>query len=158
MAWQAVSQLERIDESSVNCHLAPSPQWELAPVRQSLRAQVDNAPILARVTESDALTRGRLVHAVCLDVSASGCRVSWPGTSPSVGDRVELAWEVGDWHANTQPDWIPASVARIVPMPFGTRQVGLKFEIADAAQAARVRAWYHTWLQEQRQRANQRPD
>ena len=82
-AWQAISKLERIDESSVICQLAPSPQWESAPVRQSLRAQVDNAPMLARVAENQALTRGRIVHAVCLDVSASGCRVNWPG-SPRV--------------------------------------------------------------------------
>ena len=96
-AWQAISKLERIDESSVICQLAPSPQWESAPVRQSLRAQVDNAPMLARVADSQALTRGRIVHAVCLDVSASGCRVNWPGSTPSVDDRVELAWDVGDW-------------------------------------------------------------
>ena len=75
-AWQAVSQLETIEETSVNCQLAPPPQWELAPVRKSLRAQVDNAPILARLTDGDR--RARLVHAVCLDVSASGCRASWP--------------------------------------------------------------------------------
>jgi hypothetical protein len=156
-AWQAVSKLERIDETSVNWQLAPSPQWESAPVRRSLRAQVDNAPMLARIWGSEAPARGRLVHAVCLDVSASGCRVSWPGSTPSVGDRVELAWDVGDWHRELQPDWIPARVARILPMPFGTRQVGFRFEMTDAEQVSRVRAWYHTWLQEHRQRASHRP-
>ena len=156
-AWQAISKLERIDESSVICQLAPSPQWESAPVRQSLRAQVDNAPMLARVADNQELTRGRIVHAVCLDVSASGCRVNWPGSTPSVDDCVELAWDVGDWQRESQPDWIPARVARIVPMPFGTRQVGLRFEMTDAEQVSRVRAWYHRWLQEHRLRASHRP-
>jgi hypothetical protein len=151
-AWQAVSKLERIDETSVNCLLAPSPQWESARVRQSLRAQVDNAPMLARVSDSQALKRGRLVHVVCLDVSASGCRVNWPGSTPSVGDGVELAWDVGNWHEESQPDWIPARVARIVAMPFGTRQVGFRFEMTDAEQVWRVRAWYHARLQEHRHR------
>ena len=122
-AWQAVSQLERIDETSVNCQLAPSPQWELAPVRQSLRAQVDNAPILARLTDGDKRgpARTRSVS-MCLRVAAAP---AGPEPTPRVGDHVELAWDVGDWHSETQPAWIPARVARIVPMPFGTRQVGL---------------------------------
>ena len=113
--------------------------------------------MLARVSDSQALTRGRLVHAVCLDVSASGCRVSWPGSSPGVGDRVELTWDVGDWQRELQPDWIPARVARVVPMPFGTRQVGFSFEMTDAEQVSRGRAWYHTWLEQHRQRAGRRP-
>ncbi len=157
IAWQAVSKLERIDERSVNCQLAPAPQWESAPVRQSLRAPVANAPMLALLSDAQGQSRGRLVHAVCVDVSASGCRVGWPGSTPRVGDRVELAWDVGDWHRELQPDWIPARVARIVPMPFGTRQVGFTFEMTDADQVSRVRAWYHSWLQEHRQRASQGP-
>ena len=47
-AWQASSQIVQIDETSVNCQLAPPPEWEPAPVRQSLRAAVDNAPMLVR--------------------------------------------------------------------------------------------------------------
>jgi len=151
-AWQAVSQLERLDETRVNCQLAPAPEWEPAPVRQSLRAPVDNSPMLARIAESSVLAKGRSVHVVCLDISASGCRASWPGPAPGVGDTVEVAWDVGDWHANTQPDWITARVVRIIPRPFGARQVGFRFEIADATQAARVRAFYQAWLHEHRQR------
>ncbi|MDX6628817.1 MAG: PilZ domain [Gaiellales bacterium] len=151
-AWQAVSRLERLDETSVNCQLAPPPEWEPAPVRQSLRAPVDNSPMLVRVVESGALAKGRRVHAVCLDISASGCRAIWPGPPPVVGDAVEIAWDVGDWHADTHPDWIAARVVRIVPRPFGGRQVGFRFEIADATQAATARAWYQAWLQEHRRR------
>jgi hypothetical protein len=98
------------------------------------------------------------VHAVCLDISASGCRAGWPGPAPGVGDVVELDWDMSDWHAETQPGGIRARVVRIIPRPFGARQVGLSFEIVDATQAARVRGWYQAWLQEHRERrAGQQP-
>ena len=86
-ALQAVSRLERLDETSVNCQLAPAPEWEPAPVRQSLRAPVDNSPMLVRIVESSALAKGRSVHVVCLDISASGCRASWPGPAPTSAMR-----------------------------------------------------------------------
>ena len=151
-AWQAVSRLERLDETSVTCQLAPAPDWEPAPVRQSLRAPVDNSPILVRIVESSVLAKGRRVHAVCLDISASGCRASWPGAAPLVGDAVEVAWDVADWQAEAHAGWITARVVRIITRPFGARQVGLRFEIGDATQAARVRGWYQAWLQEHRRR------
>jgi hypothetical protein len=47
---------------------------------------------------------------------------------------------------------VPAEVVRIVALPFGTRQVGLRFRIAHPVQLAHVRAWHETWLQVQRQR------
>jgi hypothetical protein len=108
--------------------------------------------MLVRVVESTTLAKGRRVHAVCLDISASGCRASWPGSPPQVGDAVEVAWDVGDWHAQTQPSWVPARVARVIQLPFGSRQIGFKFEMADAAQAAHVRAWHQVWLDEHRRR------
>ena len=86
------------------------------------------------------LAKGRRVHAVCLDISDSGCRASWPGRTPLVGDAVDVAWDVGDWQAEDEPGWVSARVARIVALPFGARQVGFTFEIADSDQAARVRA------------------
>jgi hypothetical protein len=152
VAWQAVSQFERLDETSVNCQLAPPPEWERAPVRQSLRAPVDNYPMLVKIVESSVLAQGRRVHAICLDISASGCRASWPGATPQVGDVVELDWDGGDWHDESQPQGIPARVVRIIQRPFGARQVGFTFEIAEAMQAARVRTWYQAWLQEHRRR------
>jgi hypothetical protein len=151
-AWQAASRLERLDETSVICQLAPAPEWVPAPIRQSLRAPVDNSPMLVRIVESSALAKGRSVHVVCLDISASGCRASWSGPAPGVGDAVEVAWDVGDWRAETQPGWIAARVVRIIPRPFGARQVGFRFEIADGTQAARVHGWYQAWLHEHRQR------
>jgi hypothetical protein len=154
-AWQAVSQLERVDETSVTCQLAPEREWEPAPVRRSLRAAVDNAPMLVKIVESTVLAKARRVHAVCLDISDSGCRASWPGTSPRVGDAVEVALDVGDWHAGDEPAWIAARVVRIMALPFGTRQVGFKFEPADATQAAHVRGRYQAWLHEHRRRSVQ---
>jgi hypothetical protein len=121
-------------------------------VRQSLRAPVDNSPILVRVVESTALAKGRRVHAVCLDISASGFRASWPGPAPLVGDLVEVAWDVADAQAESDGGWITARVVRIISRPFGARQIGLRFEIGDATQAASVRGWYQAWLHEHRRR------
>jgi hypothetical protein len=151
-AWQAISKLQVADETSARCELAPSHEWEPAPVRRSLRAPVDNSPMLVKIVSSTVLAKARRVHAVCLDISDSGCRASWPGRTPLVGDAVDVAWDVGDWQADDEPGWVSARVARIVALPFGARQVGFTFEIADAAQAARVRAWHQAWLHEHRQR------
>jgi hypothetical protein len=151
-AWQAIAKLGVLDDTSADCELAPSEEWEPAPVRRSLRAPVDNSPLLVKIVSSTVLATGRRVHAVCLDVSDSGCRASWPGRTPLVGDAVDVAWEVGDWQADDEPGWVGARVARIVALPFGARQVGFTFEIADADQAARVRAWHQAWLHEHRQR------
>jgi PilZ domain-containing protein len=151
-AWQAISKLSALDETSASCELAPATEWEPAQVRRSLRAPVDNSPMLVKIISSTVLAKGRRVHAVCLDISDSGCRASWPGRTPLVGDAVDVAWEVGDWQAEDEPGWVSARVARIVALPFGARQVGFTFEIADADQAARVRAWHQAWLHEHRQR------
>jgi hypothetical protein len=151
-AWQAIAKLRILDDTSCECELAPSEEWEPAPVRRSLRAPVDNSPMLVKIVSSTVIAKGRRVHAVCLDISDSGCRASWPGRTPLVGDAVDVAWEVGDWQANDEPGWVSARVARIVALPFGARQVGFTFEIADADQAARVRAWHQAWLHEHRQR------
>ena len=151
-AWQAISKLAALNETSATCELAPSREWEPAQVRRSLRAPVDNSPMLVKIVSSTVLAKGRRVHAVCLDISDSGCRASWPGRTPLVGDAVDVAWDVGDWEADNEPGWVSARVARIVALPFGARQVGFTFEIADADQAARVRTWHQAWLHEHRQR------
>ncbi len=151
-AWQAISKLAAITDTSATCELAHSRDWEPAQVRRSLRAPVDNSPMLVKIVSSTVLAKGRRVHAVCLDISDSGCRASWPGRTPLVGDAVDVAWDVGDWEADNEPGWVSARVARIVALPFGARQVGFTFEIADADQAARVRTWHQSWLHEHRQR------
>ena len=151
-AWQAASHIEHIDATSVNCQLAPPPEWEPAPVRKSLRTAVNNSPILVKVVDDSRLARGRPWHAVCLDISASGCRATWPGPAPQIGDRVEIAWEVSESYADEEPQWVSARVARIVEMPFGTRQIGFAFELADPSQTARVREWHQGWLREHRRR------
>ena len=129
-AWQAISKLAALDDTSASCELAPSTEWEPAPVRRSLRAPVDNSPMLVKIVSSTVLAKGRRIHAVCLDISDSGCRASWPGRTPLVGDAVDVAWDVGDWQADDEPGWVSARVARIVALPFGARQVGFTFEIA----------------------------
>jgi hypothetical protein len=151
-AYQAIAKLKSSDETSAMCELSSSEEWEPAQVRRSLRAPVDNSPMLVKMVSSSVLAKGRRIHAVCLDISDSGCRASWPGRTPLVGDAVDVAWDVGDWQAEDEPGWVSARVARIVALPFGARQVGFTFEIADADQAARVRSWHQAWLHEHRQR------
>lgn len=151
--WQAEAELARLDDTSARFRIAPASEWEPAPVRRSLRTPVENSPMLVRIVESTALPVDRRVHTVCLDISDSGCRASWPGPAPLVGDAVALAWETQSWRSDDPAEWISARVARVLALPFGARHVGFKFEIADAAQGARVRAWTRTWLQAHRQRA-----
>jgi hypothetical protein len=151
-AWQVVLRLERVDETGVMFQLPPARKWQSVPVRRALRAAVDNSPILVKIVTSAVLATDHRVHAVCLDISAGGCLAKWPGPAPLVGERVEVAWDVGDWNAETEPGWVPARVSRIAALHFRARQVAFTFEIADALQAARVRAWHQAWLQEYRER------
>jgi hypothetical protein len=150
-AWVATSQLVRIDETSASFELGPAQGWKPAPVRRSLRAPVGNSPMLVKVVSSTILPEGHSVHAVCLDISTSGCRAKWTGVPPLAGDAVTVAWDVGDWHAEAEPGWVAARVARVVGLPFGGSQVAFTFETADAAQGVRVRAWHQAWLQAHRQ-------
>ena len=153
LGWQTRTRLEPLDESHAKWQLPPSDEWEPAPTRRSLRTPVGNAPMLVRIIESSSLRKEQRIHTVCLDVSDSGCRTSWPGQPPLVGDTVEVAWEVDNRHDDSDPQWIQARVARITALPFGARHVGLRFEITEPAQSARVHAWAHHWLQEHRRRA-----
>jgi PilZ domain len=153
LGWQTRTRLERLEETLARWQIAPRDEWEPAPARRSLRTAVGNAPILVRINESSSLRKDLRIHAVCLDVSDSGCRTTWPGQPPLVGDAVEVAWDVGDWYDASDSQWIPARVARITALPFGARHVGLRFELTNSAQAARIRAWVHRWIQEHRRRA-----
>jgi hypothetical protein len=151
-AWQAIAQLQRIDESRVSCELEPAHEWQAAPARRSVRAPVENSPLLVRIVGSKVLPRGRRVHAVCVDISDSGCRAKWAGGTPRVGDAVDVAWETEPSRAGL-PEWVPARVTRIIPGPFGAHHVCFSFEATDPRRAALVREWHRVWLQNSRQRA-----
>ena len=161
-AWQASSKLQRIDETSAAFQLVPrhdwerwlerhtlqSPSWVTAPMRQSLRAPTQNAPLLIEITESTTLAPQRRIHAVCLDLSESGCRLKWPGQPPTAADTVKVALEHED---HNEPTWLPARVIRTGSLPFGGREVALTFLITDATQRTHVRRWHHAWLHNYRQ-------
>lgn len=150
-AWQAIAQMRRIDDARVSCELAPSHEWEAAPARRSVRAAVENSPLLVRIVDSRVLARGRRVHAVCVDISDTGCRANWPGATPRLRDAVEVSWETE--HARgASPEWVPARVTRIIPRSFGAHHVCFSFETTDPAHAALVREWHRTWLHRNRQR------
>jgi hypothetical protein len=155
-AWQAISQLQRIDDSRVSCELPPESEWEAAPARRSVRAPVDNSPLMVRITDSKVLARGRRVHAVCVDISDSGCRANWVGVTPRVGDAVDVSWNSEPSRA-AWPGWVSARVARIIPRRFGAHHVSFSFEIADLEQAALVRDWHQAWLEDNRARTRRNP-
>ena len=146
-AWQATARLERTDQSRVSCRIVPPQVWEPTSVRRSIRAPAADAGLLARVVSSSVLPGGRRVHTACLDVSATGCRASWPGRPPRVGDTFELTWDVGDPLVGIELGWVAARVARIVSLASGEQEIGFTFEVTRAIQAARVRAWHRAWLE-----------
>jgi hypothetical protein len=145
VGWQARARLESIEDTTARFRIASAGEWEPAPVRRSLRTPVDNSPMLVRVTESSALRAGQRIHVVCLDISDSGCRLSWPGRTPRVGDTVEVTWETNTWH-HEDPEWIPAQIARIDALPFGAKHVGVRFDLSTPIDAVRVHRWSRRWL------------
>jgi hypothetical protein len=147
-AWQATARFERADSSRVVCRVPPN-AWEPTPTRRSPRAPAAHAELLARIVSSDVLPGGRRVHTECLDVSATGCRATWPGRTPRVGDTVELMWDLGDARRGSRIElgWLAARVTRIIPMASGEQEICFTFEVTRATQAARVRAWHRAWLE-----------
>jgi hypothetical protein len=150
-AWQAIAQLSRLDNARVSCELAPSNEWEAAPVRRSVRAPVENSPLLVRVVGSKVLPRGKRVHATCVDISDSGGRANWPGGIPRVGDAIDVSWDTTAALTGSG-EWVPARISRIIRRPFGAHHVCFAFEAGDARQAALVREWHYSWLQNSRLR------
>jgi PilZ domain len=132
-AWQGIVQMERIDTSRVRCELAPPDEWQATVARRSTRIRVDNSPLLVRLLPGE-----RRVHAVCVDISDTGCRANWLGQTPRAGDAVAVTWDVEPARAEL-PDWIPARVVRVIPRPFGAHHICFSFEFADERQAALVR-------------------
>lgn len=152
-AWQALSRLSALDVTRVNVQLPPVHEWQPAPPQTAPRIPVDKSPIRIRIVESSQLAKGHRVHAICLDISASGCRTTWPGPAPLTEDRVEITFEPAHGHSDDPQGWIPARIAQIIPRPFGARQIDLRFEITHPAHAARIRSWHQTWLREHHQRS-----
>jgi hypothetical protein len=146
-AWQAMARLEHTDSSSVSCHIEPPHAWQPTPVRRSQRA-VAGSGLLARIVSSSVLPGGRRVHTVCLDLSATGCRATWPGRTPQLGDTVDLTWDVGHSSGAIELGWVAARVARIIPLASGEREVCFSFVVTKATQAARIRAWHRAWLKQ----------
>jgi hypothetical protein len=152
VGWQATAHLEHLEATTATYRVASSSDWQPSPVRRSLRTPVDNWPMLVRVSKSAALAEGRRVHAVCLDISDSGCRVSWPATPPLVGDAVAVTWETSHW-GDREGEWFPARVARVTALPFGVKHVGLQFIITDSTHALHAHRWSSVWHQEHRRRS-----
>jgi hypothetical protein len=152
-AWHAIASLEQLDATHVSCRIEPPSTWEPTPTRRSLRANVHESRLLVRIASSSVLASGRRAHTVCLEASATGCRATWIGQPPRVGDTVDLSWEHGDGSRGAvELGWIAARVARIITRRSGTLEVCFSFETTRSTQAARIRAWHQAWLQRDHQR------
>jgi hypothetical protein len=146
-AWQAVAKIEHTDHARVRCQIMPPHSWKAEPARRSPRAPIDQSQLLVRISSSGVLPSGRREHTVCLDISAMGCRATWAGRAPRVGDIVDLTWDVdGKSRALLELGWVPARVERIITRPSGAQEVCFSFKSMRSTQAARIRAWHQTWL------------
>ncbi len=152
-AWQAIAQLDHLNPVRVRCEVAAPHEWEPTPVRHSVRVPVDNHQLLVRIIASKVIARGRCVHAVCVDISETGCRATWSGTPPRVGDAIQVAWDVGSGQTEAEVSWVSARVARMNSRAFGARQASFAFEPADAAQRERIQIWHQAWMRRDRERA-----
>lgn len=145
-AWQAIAQVRRIGEARIRCELAPSDEWQAAPARRSTRVRLENSPLFVKILPGE-----RRVHATGVDISDTGCRTTWLGKTPSVGDAVAITWDV-EPARSAPPTWIPARVVRILPRPFGAHHVCFSFQFATQEQADLVRARHEASLEAIRQR------
>ena len=152
-AWQAMARLAQIDATHVSCELVSPGGWKPSAVRGSLRTSVGETRLLVRIASSGVLARGRRVHAVCLDASERGCRATWPGNTPLVGDAVDLMWDVGGRSGGVvEVGWVAALVTRTIVRSPDAREVCFGFRTTSSTQAARIRAWHDFWLQRHHQR------
>jgi len=143
-AWQAAAAVHP-GSAGDRADLEVVEEWEPVAARQSVRVPVDRFPLLVETVKSDAHGIGRRFDLVCVDVSATGCRATTPGRGPAPGDRVRVAWVRGDEYARIAPEWVQAVVTRAEARPFGGGRVGFRFDLADEAEAARVRVWRDAW-------------
>src|SRR3954447_8360704 len=78
----------------------------------------------------------RAVHLVCVDVSASGCRVVRPRAGLPVGTLLDLTFAPSDG-----AEVVRARVARAGCDASGRPELGLSFEVVTPLGRARVDAW-----------------
>jgi hypothetical protein len=152
-AWQATAHFEHIDATRVRCQLTPANTWQPAFTRRSQRVRVGESQLLVRIAWSGTIPGGRRARTECLEASATGCRATWSGQMPRVGDTVDLSWDSGGQSRGANElGWIAARVVRVIPRTTGLNEVCFGFETTKSTQAARIHRWYRTWLQRDDQR------
>ena len=148
-AWHASADLETGNGDGL-LEAVPRTGWEPVRGRESERIPVGRHAVRARVVASQTIATSREVVVVCLDFSASGCRVSWPGQAPAKGDALRLALDDVNWGEGREPDWLDVKVARVDRLPFKGNHVGIEFELIDDLDRRVVRAWRDHWAHQQR--------
>jgi hypothetical protein len=152
-AWQATAHFEHLDASRVRCQLMPANTWKPASARRSQRVGVGESQLLVRIAWSSTIPAGRRARTECLEASATGCRATWSGQTPRVGDTVDLSWDSGGQSRGaSELGWIAARVTRVIARAKGVNEVCFAFETTKSTQAARIQRWYQTWLQHDDQR------
>lgn len=145
-AWQADVRLERVADTRVRCVVEQADEWEGASTRGSLRAPAHATQVVARVVTSTRLAGGRRMHAECINLSETGCLAAWTGPPPGVGDAIDLTWDSGGQRTAVEVGWVAARVVRTSRLRSGQTAVAFRFNVSNAAQAARIRAWHRDWL------------
>jgi PilZ domain len=148
-AWHANAELEAGATPGL-LEAVPRADWEPVRGRESERIPVGRHSVRVRVVASQTIATSRELDVVCLDFSATGCRVSWPGQAPGRGDALRLALGDLEWAEGREPDWLDVKVVRVDKLPFAGNHVGLAFELETDADRRVVRGWRDHWAQQQR--------
>jgi hypothetical protein len=113
--------------------------WELDAMRASQRITGSRHSIRGEV-QAGSLPPGTRLDFICLDLSASGCRMSGVGRTPQAGDLVKLAL-VHPWDQERE---VLARAMRVAPLAFGRFEVGFRFE-AEEGERAWLTDWRDAW-------------
>jgi hypothetical protein len=139
-AWkvQGVGTADPADGTALSVHFVGP--WQQDQMRASQRVSGNRHSLRAEM-QAGSLAPGARLDLVCLDISASGCRVSGVGRSPEAGDIVRLCCI----HPFEDERWIQARVMRVSQLPFRRFEVGFRFDVADAADRVWLAAWRDAW-------------
>jgi PilZ domain len=122
------------------CSLRLHDEWQHDAMRASQRITGSRHSIRGEM-QAGSLPPGSRLDVVCLDLSASGCRVSGVGRRPKPGDLVRLAL-VHPWEDER---WVLSRVMRVTPLAFGRFEVGFQFEADSPVDRGWLTGWRDAW-------------
>ncbi len=135
VAWEARASVEAFEAASGRLTVAVVGGWGPAVLRQAARVDSGRTPVELLTLGGD----GRVIRrarALCLDLSALGCRVAGTGPELTRGDDLQVA--VG---TSVVDICVDARVVRCAPVAFGGWQAGLEFLPRTTAERDALIAW-----------------